>query len=97
MVKSSDTHNTAWRRGCDNFVMSPEYHVVMATEDESTTRYVSYMLRLRRIWDDDQPIWTGSLEDNATGSHRSFPNVETLAAFLLAEFGRRQPVAKDDA
>ena len=54
-----------------------------------TIRYASYLLGLRLIWNDDEPVWKASVENTATGSYRSFPNVEALATFLLAEFGGR--------
>ncbi len=62
----------------------------MAKGEEQTTRYASYLIRFRLVRNDDQPVWIASIDDTASGSHRSFPNVEALAAFLLAEFeGRR--------
>jgi hypothetical protein len=67
----------------------------MTTNDEPTTRYASYLLRLRLVWNDHGPIWMASLDNTATGSHRSFPNVEALATFLLAEFGGSRPVVQD--
>ena len=67
-----------------------QYHLYMFHEDEPDTRYVSYLLRLQLMRKDDQSVWVASTESTTDGSHRSFPNVETLAAFLLAEFGERQ-------
>ena len=64
------------------------------TEEEPGTRYASYLLRLRLVWNDNGPIWIASMENTATGGHRSFPNVEALAAFLLAEFGGRGMVVQ---
>lgn len=60
-------------------------------------RYASYMLRLRLVWNDEEPIWVASMEDTVTGSHRSFPNLEALTAFLLAEYGGRRTAAKGGA
>ena len=62
-------------------------------ESTDTIRYASYLLGLRLIWNDDEPVWKASVENTATGSYRSFPNVEALATFLLAEFGGRELVA----
>jgi hypothetical protein len=53
--------------------------------------YTSYLLRLRRLRTGDQGDWVASVESTTTGEQRSFPSVETLVAFLLAEFGRRLP------
>jgi hypothetical protein len=69
----------------------------MAKREEQTTRYASYLLRLRLVRNDDQPVRIASIDDPASGSHRSFPNVEALAAFLLAEFGGRWTGAKGGA
>ena len=80
---------------CDVFVTKALYHQRMAKEEEQTTRYASYLLRFRLVRNDDQPIWIASIDNTATGSHRSFPNVEALAAFLLAEFGGRRTGVKD--
>ena len=79
----------------DNLVIPARYHLGMTQGDEPITRYASYLLRLRLVWSDEQPIWIASLENTITGSHRSFPNAEALAAYLLAEYGRRNPVVKD--
>jgi hypothetical protein len=67
----------------------------MTKEEEPNIRYASYLLRLRLVWNDAGPIWMASLDNTATGSHRSFPNAEALATFLLAEFGGSRPVVQD--
>ncbi len=68
---------------------------MLQQQDESITRYASYLLRLRLVWGEEQPSWMASLENTATGTYRSFPDVESLAAFLLAEFGGHQRGAPD--
>jgi hypothetical protein len=69
--------------------MDALYDRRMTNAETPDTRYASYLLRFRLVWSDDQPVWIASVENTVTGSYRSFPNVEALAAFLLAEFGRR--------
>ncbi len=70
------------------------YDLRMTNSEERGTRYASYLLRLRLMWNDNDPVWIASAENTATGSYRSFPNVGALAAFLLAEFGGRESVVK---
>jgi hypothetical protein len=44
-----------------------------------------------------QALWIASVENTATGEQRSFPSVETLVAFLRAEFGGCSSVAEGDS
>ena len=60
------------------------------------TRYSSYMLRFRVTPTGNQLNCLVSIEDTATGSQRSFPNVEALATFLLAEFGEGRSAVSSD-
>jgi hypothetical protein len=59
---------------------------------EHSARYASYLLRLRQVRSDDQATWLASVQNVASGAQRSFPSVEALVTFLLAEFGRSEPV-----
>lgn len=67
----------------------------MPTEETPATRYTSYLLRLRLTSTGKQTMWLASMDDTLTGKHRSFPNVEALAAYLLAEFGGNRPASED--
>ena len=67
----------------------------MTVQDDSGARYASYLLRLRLMGNRDQANWIASVENTATGNRRSFPSVEALAAFLLAEFGERRSASGD--
>jgi hypothetical protein len=57
----------------------------------SNAGYASYVLRLRNMQNDCQATWLASLQSTATGEQRSFPSVEALATYLLAEFGSDLP------
>jgi len=72
------------------------YHGRMSTTEESNASYASYLLRLRLMGKGNQAMWVASVENTATGDQRSFPSVETLVAFLRAEFGGYSSVAKGD-
>jgi hypothetical protein len=50
------------------------------------TSYAAYLLRLRKMQDDSRATWVASVQSIPTGEQRSFPSVEALAAFLLAQF-----------
>ncbi len=65
------------------------YHEHM-TPEENHAHYASYLLRLRLVGGGEQSVWTASIEDTATGSRHTFPDVEALATFLLAEFGEHR-------
>lgn len=67
----------------------------MTTEEAPTTRYTSYLLRLRLMSTGKQTLWLASMDDTLTGKHRSFPNVEALAAYLLAEFGGNRSASEN--
>jgi len=62
---------------------------------EPRTTYASYLLRLWLVRSDDEVTWIATIDRSATGSRRSFPSVEALVTFLLAEYGR-VAVAKFD-
>lgn len=46
--------------------------------------YLAYMLRLRRVVRDGQPVWQASVESPHTGESHAFANLEALYAFLVA-------------
>lgn len=56
------------------------------------TNYAAYLLRLRKIKDNDRATWVASVQSVATDEQRSFPNVEALATFLLATFQCNLPI-----
>jgi hypothetical protein len=56
---------------------------------ERNTHYASYLLRLRRVQNNDRPVWVASLQSTATGEQRAFADLEALVAFLQAQFGDR--------
>ena len=68
----------------------------MTNETVPITCYSLYMLRFRVTPTGNQLNCLVSIEDTATGSHRSFPNVEALATFLLAEFGAGRSAISSD-
>ncbi len=74
----------------DSLVIVVRYHCRMTNDQMPITHYSSYMLRFRVTPSGNQTNCLVSIEDTATGSRRSFPNVEALATFLLAEFGERR-------
>jgi hypothetical protein len=51
------------------------------------TDYASYLLRFRKMRIDWQTTWLASVQSTSSGEQRSFPGVEALAAFLIAEYG----------
>ncbi len=64
----------------------------MYAQADLDTRYLSYMLRMWRTWDDEgQPVWCASLE--APGSHEmaSFGDICSMFAFLQGRLGLAQP------
>jgi hypothetical protein len=77
-------------------VIPVQYHRRMTNEQVPITRYSSYLLRFRVTPTGNQLNCLVSIEDTATGSHRSFPNVEALATFLLAEFGEHRSAVRSD-
>jgi len=49
------------------------------------TYYQSYLLRLRRLDNDGQPVWRLSLERPADGEHWRFRSLDALVQFLTAQ------------
>jgi len=54
--------------------------------------YLSYLLRLWRVSDDDKPVWRASLQDPQTGERIGFAGMEALFDFLRRQTG----VASDE-
>jgi hypothetical protein len=46
------------------------------------TRLYSFLLRVWRAGDGEQPQWRASLEDIRTGERRGFASLEELCAFI---------------
>lgn len=46
------------------------------------TQLFSFLLRVWRAGDGDQPEWRASLEDTCTGERRGFSSLEELWAFI---------------
>lgn len=44
--------------------------------------YFSYLLRIWRVTDGEQPVWRASLENPVSGERRGFATLEELFAFL---------------
>jgi hypothetical protein len=57
---------------------------------ELNANYASYLLRLRRVQNNDRPVWVASVQSTATGEQRPFADLEALVEFLRAEFGQRE-------
>lgn len=58
-------------------------------------RYLAYMLRLRQVSGEGEPVWRASLESPHTGERYGFANLESLFTFLKEEAARQaadQPV-----
>ena len=56
--------------------------------------YQAYMLRLRQVVRDGQPVWQASVESPHTGESHAFASLEALYAFLVAA---TQPPPSGDA
>jgi hypothetical protein len=44
--------------------------------------YLSFMLRLYRVGDDEEPVWRMSLEDTLTRERKGFASLQDLCEFL---------------
>jgi len=49
--------------------------------------YLSYLLRLWRVSDDDKPVWRASLHDPQTGQRTGFAGLEALFDYLQQQTG----------
>ena len=76
---------------------------------EKQPRYLSYLLRLWPVQENEHTTWRASLESAHTGERQGFADVEALSAFLreqtailttdLTDFGQTefaQPVRSDE-
>jgi hypothetical protein len=59
--------------------------------------YASYLLRLRRVQNESQATWVASVQSTATGEQRSFPSIEALATFLLANYHCRVGLSDENS
>ncbi|MBN1249368.1 MAG: hypothetical protein JXC32_17035 [Anaerolineae bacterium] len=63
---------------------------------EPRERYLSYLLRLWQVWDEEGPTWRASLESTATGDRQGFVSLDGLFGFLrrltdeIEAFNRRK-------
>jgi|GEM_PF-2297034 len=76
---------------------------------EEKQRYLSFLLRLWPVKENEHTVWRASLESAHTGERQGFADVEALSAFLreqtailttdLTDFGQTefaQPVRSDE-
>lgn len=49
--------------------------------------YLSYLLRLWRVSDEDNPVWRASLQSPQTGERIGFASLNELFKFLRAQTG----------
>jgi hypothetical protein len=49
--------------------------------------YLSYLLRLWRVGDEDKPVWRASLRSALTGKQVGFSSLEALFDYLRAKTG----------
>ncbi len=52
--------------------------------------YASYLLRLRKVQHCGQATWITSAQSVTTSEVRTFPHIEALVTFLLAEYGSQE-------
>jgi hypothetical protein len=55
--------------------------------DKEQSDYLSYLLRLWRVSDEEKAVWRASLESPHTGERRGFANLADLFTFLEKETG----------
>jgi len=53
--------------------------------DKEQSDYLSYLLRLWRVSDEEKAVWRASLESPHTGERRGFANLADLFTFLEQE------------
>jgi len=53
--------------------------------------YLSYLLRLWRVSDEEKAIWRASLESSHTGERKGFASLDDLFTFLEKETGHVAP------
>lgn len=54
------------------------------------TKYLSFLLRLWRMEQNEHCTWRASLEDTHTGERRGFANLEALVEFLHELIRKRE-------
>ncbi|NIO70636.1 MAG: hypothetical protein GTN71_16795, partial [Anaerolineae bacterium] len=55
--------------------------------DKEQSDYLSYLLRLWRVSDEEKAVWRASLESPHTGERRGFAKLADLFTFLEKETG----------
>lgn len=66
--------------------------MTMPNEDPD---YLSYLLRLWRVNDEEEAVWRASLESVDTGERKGFAGLEALFAFLREQTGVSSDVEGD--
>ena len=59
--------------------------------NDSTGRYLSYLLRLWQTESEGRPAWRASLERPGTNERQGFASIEELVDFLWARTGQEAP------
>lgn len=60
----------------------------MPKDPWAAQEYVSYLLRLWQIGDQDRPVWRASLQNSRTGETVGFASLEALFDYLQMEVRR---------
>ena len=60
----------------------------MPKDPWAAQEYVSYLLRLWQIGDQDRPVWRASLQNSRTGETVGFASLEALFDYLQVEVRR---------
>lgn len=60
----------------------------MPKDPWAAQEYVSYLLRLWQIGDQDRPVWRASLQNSRTGETVGFASLEALFDYLQTEVRR---------
>jgi hypothetical protein len=63
------------------------------TVDEKT--YLSFLLRVWRVRQNEHFVWRASLEDTRTGERRGFANLEELVKFLRVQIREKDTKQTD--
>ncbi len=58
--------------------------------------YLSYLLRLYRVDDEERPVWRMSLESSLTGERESFASLNDLLGFLRQQMGMMSDADLDE-
>jgi hypothetical protein len=58
--------------------------------------YVSYLLRLWRVREEERYVWHASLENTTTSQRRGFANLDELFQFLREQTTLRRNASRDE-